>query len=109
MYTHGHHESVLRSHRWRTVENSAAYLLPHLRPGLSIRAGGSGPGPTAAGWAAAVAPGGVTALEVSDDVLNLARSTVDAPNVRFVVGDVNPLDFPAGTFDLVHAHQVLQH
>ena len=21
-YTHGHHESVLRSHRWRTVENS---------------------------------------------------------------------------------------
>ena len=29
-YTHGHHESVLRSHRWRTAENSAAYLLPHL-------------------------------------------------------------------------------
>ena len=23
-YTHGHHESVLRSHRWRTAENSAA-------------------------------------------------------------------------------------
>ncbi len=32
-YTHGHHESVLRTHRWRTVENSAAYLLPHLRAG----------------------------------------------------------------------------
>ena len=27
VYTHGHHESVLRSHRWRTAENSAAYLL----------------------------------------------------------------------------------
>ena len=27
-YTHGHHDSVLRSHRWRTVENSAAYLAP---------------------------------------------------------------------------------
>ena len=35
-YTHGHHESVLRSHRWRTAENSAGYLLPHLRPGLSV-------------------------------------------------------------------------
>ena len=23
-YTHGHHESVLRSHMWRTVDNSAA-------------------------------------------------------------------------------------
>ena len=30
-YTHGHAESVLRSHRTRTAENSAAYLLPHLR------------------------------------------------------------------------------
>ena len=27
-YTHGHAESVLRSHRARTAENSAAYLLP---------------------------------------------------------------------------------
>ena len=30
-YTHGHHESVLRSHTWRTIANSAAYLAPHLR------------------------------------------------------------------------------
>ena len=29
-YTHGHHESVLRSHRWRTAENSAGFLLPEL-------------------------------------------------------------------------------
>ena len=29
-YLHGHHESVLRSHRWRTAENSAGYLLPFL-------------------------------------------------------------------------------
>ena len=29
-YTHGHHESVLRSHRWRTAQNSAAYLLDRL-------------------------------------------------------------------------------
>ena len=32
-YTHGHHEAVLRSHRWRTVENSAAYLRAAPRPG----------------------------------------------------------------------------
>ncbi len=30
-YTHGHHDSVLRSHRWRTAANSAAYLLPRPR------------------------------------------------------------------------------
>ena len=34
-YTHGHHESVLRSHRWRTAANSAGYLLPLLRPGMN--------------------------------------------------------------------------
>ena len=35
-YTHGHHESVLRSHRWRTAENSCAYLLPHLGPDMTL-------------------------------------------------------------------------
>ena len=107
MYTHGHHESVLRSHRWRTAQNSAAYLLPHLRPGLSSLDVGCGPGTITAGLAVLVAPGVVTALEVSEDVLGLARSTVDAANVRFVVGDVHALEFPDDTFDVVHAHQVL--
>ena len=43
-YTHGHHESVLRSHRWRTAQNSAAYLLPSLRAGLDLLDVGCGPG-----------------------------------------------------------------
>lgn len=36
VYTHGHHESVLRSHQWRTAANSAAYLLSELRPGQDL-------------------------------------------------------------------------
>src|SRR5690348_13675636 len=44
VYVHGHHESVLRSHRWRTAANSAAYLLPHLTPGASVLDVGAGPG-----------------------------------------------------------------
>jgi hypothetical protein len=35
-YTHGHHESVLRSHKWRTVDNSAAYLAPRITCGSSV-------------------------------------------------------------------------
>ena len=42
-YTHGHHESVLRVHEWRTVDNSAAYLLPHLNEGLTLLYVVSGP------------------------------------------------------------------
>ncbi|HZA75320.1 MAG TPA: hypothetical protein VE623_02905 [Acidimicrobiales bacterium] len=34
VYTHGHDDSVLRSHRWRTAENSAAYLLSRLGAGM---------------------------------------------------------------------------
>ena len=38
-YTHGHHASVLRSHTWRTAENSAAYLLGSLAPGQRLLEG----------------------------------------------------------------------
>lgn len=44
VYTHGHHESVLRSHSWRTVENSAAYLVPMLKPHMHVLDIGCGPG-----------------------------------------------------------------
>ncbi len=49
---HGHHDSVLRSHRWRTAENSAAYLLPWLAPGAHLLDVGCGPGTITAGFAA---------------------------------------------------------
>ena len=61
-YTHGHHESVLRSHRWRTAENSAGYLLPHLRPSDTLLDVGAGPGTITADLADRVAQ--VTATEV---------------------------------------------
>ncbi|MEV0899308.1 class I SAM-dependent methyltransferase [Actinoplanes sp. NPDC049802] len=111
-YTHGHHESVLRSHRWRTAENSAAYLLPHLSSGISLLDVGCGPGTITAELAGLVAPGRVTALEQTAEALDLARAEVGRrglANVGFAVGDVHALDFPDDSFDVVHAHQVLQH
>ena len=44
VYTHGHHASVVRTHAWRTVENSAAYLVPYLADGQQVLDIGSGPG-----------------------------------------------------------------
>ncbi|MFI5618974.1 class I SAM-dependent methyltransferase [Streptomyces sp. NPDC051567] len=113
VYTHGHHESVLRSHRWRTAANSAAYLSGALRPGLSVLDVGCGPGTITADLAELVAPGGrVTAVDASRDVLGQAREYVAGrglSGVEFAVADVHALDFPDGSFDVVHAHQVLQH
>jgi SAM-dependent methyltransferase len=112
VYTHGHHESVLRSHRWRTAANSAAYLLPYLSTGQTVLDIGCGPGTITADLAAIVTPGRVTALEVTDAALDLARAEIGRrglDNVDFAVGDVHGLDLPDGSFDVVHAHQVLQH
>jgi SAM-dependent methyltransferase len=107
-YTHGHHESVLRSHRWRTAANSAGYLLPHLEAGMTLLDVGAGPGTITADLAHLVT--NVTALEHSDGALDHTRAGVGtAKNVDFVVGDVHALEFPDSTFDVVHAHQVLQH
>jgi len=112
VYTHGHHESVLRSHRWRTAENSAAYLLPRLKSGDTLLDIGCGPGTITADLATRITPGRVTALETTEQALDLARSEVGRrglDTVDFAVGDVHALDFPDDTFDVVHAHQVLQH
>jgi SAM-dependent methyltransferase len=108
-YTHGHHESVLRSHTWRTAANSAAYLLPHLRPGMSLLDVGCGPGTITADLADLVAPGRVVGIDTSEDVIAQAAQAASAgrAGLTFAVADVH--DLPEGGFDVVHAHQVLQH
>lgn len=111
VYTHGHHESVLRSHSVRTAADSAAYLLPHLRSGMDLLDVGSGPGTITADLAEAVAPGTVTAVEATESAMDLTRATFAARglDVRCAVTDVHRLDLPDDSFDVVHAHQVLQH
>lgn len=154
VYTHGHHESVLRSHTWRTAENSAAFLLPHLAAGMSLLDVGCGPGTITADLAALVAPGRVVGIDRAVDVLTQARAYAreraaheepaeyredarDRDDARpterardaesaggsvrserpvaaaalpsFSAADVYRLPFADASFDVVHAHQVLQH
>jgi SAM-dependent methyltransferase len=111
-YLHGHHDSVLRSHRWRTAENSAGYLLAHLREDARVLDVGCGPGTITVDLAARVRGGQVTGIDAAPDVLAEARQEADRrgqANVRFETGDVYRLAYADGTFDVVHAHQLLQH
>ncbi len=111
-YTHGHHESVLRSHSWRTVENSAAHLIPHLVPGRSVLDVGCGPGTITADIAARVDPARVIGIDSSDEVLEKARAHAKGlglDTVHFEVGDAYALDFDDDRFDIVHVHQMLHH
>src|SRR4029079_2934426 len=111
-YVHGHHESVLRSHRWRTAQNSAAYLLPHLAPGMRLLDVGCGPGTITLDLAKRVAPGAVVGIDAAEAPLVEARAaaaTAGIAGVSFSVADGMARPFDDGTFDVVHAHQVLQH
>ena len=110
-YTHGHAEPVLQSHRWRTAENSAAYLLPSLRPGLDLLDVGCGPGTITVDLAAWVVPGRVVGIDVSPDPLPEAREAAARAgvDVTFAVGDVYAVEADDDSYDVVHAHQVLQH
>ncbi|MEU5643415.1 class I SAM-dependent methyltransferase [Streptomyces milbemycinicus] len=112
VYTHGHHESVLRSHTWRTAANSAAYLTGLLKPHMRILDIGCGPGTITADLAELVPQGEVIGVDTAPDVLEQARSVATergVSNVHFAVGDVHRLDYPDDSFCVVHAHQVLQH
>jgi len=112
VYTHGHHESVLRSHTWRTAANSAAYLLGSLKPHMTILDIGCGPGTITADLARLVPDGRVTGVDRAPGILDQARASAaerGLTNVEFAVADVHALDYPDDTFCVVHAHQVLQH
>lgn len=116
-YSQGHTASVLRSQAWRDVANSAAYLLDHLHPGMTVLDVGCGPGTITVDLAQRVAPGRVVGVDNEPSVIAKAQQRahdLGVANVEFIVADIGDLRSstarPAGGgFDLVHAHQVLLH
>ncbi|WP_438388372.1 methyltransferase domain-containing protein [Actinopolyspora saharensis] len=112
VYAQGHAESVVRSQYWRSVDNSAAYLAPHLRPGLEVLDVGCGPGTITVDLARRVSPGSVTGVDPAESALRRARATAAEAGVHNVVlsrGDVFELRADSNSFDVTHAHQVLLH
>ena len=110
-FTHGHSDAVLRSHRWRNAQNSAAYLLPHLEPAMHLLDVGCGPGTLSIDLARHVAPGRVLGVDLDPSVVAEATRTAAGSglDISFVAGDFAGVDTPTVGFDVVHAHQVLQH
>ena len=112
LYISGHSKSVLDWHSSRTAANSAAYLLGSIRPDMHILDIGCGPGTITADLAALVPQGSVIGIDLSPEVIEEARSMAakrSMKNISFEVGDAHEIGFPDHKFDVVHAHQVLQH
>jgi len=106
-YLHGHHDSVLRSHRWRTAENSAAYFVKVIEPDWVILDVGCGPGSITADFAALVPDGHVIGVDASPEVLG--EAAVTSPTTPFLAADLFALPFEPHSVDAVHMHMVLQH
>lgn len=115
-YSHGHQPSVLASHATRTAANSCGYLRERLRPGLRVLDVGCGPGSITLDLAECVGPtGGVLGVDLSPEAVTAARAAAmdrGDDHTEFVVGnllDLEDVGIAPGSFDVVHAHQVLQH
>ncbi len=111
-YTHGHHAAVLANHSARSAQNSAQFVLNQLRSGQRLLDVGCGPGTITVDLAALVDPGEVVGVDNVAGVLEGARALAEqrgAQNVRFEHGDAYALPFESDSFDVVYAHQVLQH
>lgn len=117
-YGPGHAASQVQHHEWRTAENSAGHLLPHLKrlaeqnPHLRLLDVGAGSGTISASLARYMPEGEVTATDISDEILqraaDYARST-GVTNLAFQAASVYKLPFEDDAFDIAHAHQVLCH
>src|SRR5215471_21044079 len=111
-YTHGHAPAVVQQHAQRTADEAAAFLLPELEPGMTLLDVGCGPGSITRGLAERVAPGQVVGVDLSRETLAAARQDAAArglTNLQYEEGSVYRLSHAEGSFDVVYAHQVIQH
>jgi len=111
-YTHGYGADVVAYHAQRSAAREAAFLLPHLRPGMRLLDLGCGPGTITLGLAQLVAPGEAVGVDLGPAVIERARAEAAArgvPGVRFEVASAYALPFPAASFDAAFASAVLEH
>lgn len=112
VYTHSHEPVVLASHGSRTAEEAAAFLLPHLTPGMRLLDLGCGPGSITIGLARYVAPAETIGIDQSNEGLKAARKLAADDKVgslEFRQADVYELPFDDESFDVVYGHQIMQH
>ena len=88
------------------------YLLSRLTPADRLLDVGIGPGTITVDFAGLLYEGSVVGIDRAPAAVATARTLATARqvrNLRLLVGDVYHLGFADDSFDVVHAHQLLQH
>jgi SAM-dependent methyltransferase len=91
------------AHARRTAQSQAAFLLPHLKPGMALLDLGCGPGTITVGLAAAVAPGQAVGVDLDPALPE------GATGITVIAADVHQLPFADNSFDAIYASALLQH
>jgi ubiquinone/menaquinone biosynthesis C-methylase UbiE len=111
-YTPGYSDVAVRYMSRRNAERDAAFLLPRLKPGITLLDCACGPGTITVGLAQKVAPGQVTAVDLEPSQIALAKQTAAAQgltNLRFEAASVYKLPFPDQSFNAVYSHALFEH
>lgn len=94
----------------RTAQRHAAFLLPHLKPGMKVLDCGCGPGSLTLGLAEIVAPGEVVGTDLEESQVDLGRKEAarrEITNARFERADIYELPFEDDSFDAIFISAVL--
>src|SRR5438477_13120008 len=96
----------------RSASRQILFVVPYLRPGLTLLDCGCGSGALTLELAARVAPGRVVGVDIDPNQIALARAAAakrNLANVRFEVGDAYSLAIPDGSVDGTFSHTLAQH
>lgn len=111
-YTPGYGAAPSSDQTRRTAGREAGFLLPYLRPGMSLLDCGCGPGTITVGLAQVLAPGRVVGIDIGPGQIQRARSHAafqNTDNVSFSVASIYQLPFPVDYFDAALVNAVFEH
>jgi SAM-dependent methyltransferase len=111
-YALGGSSEMDRFMRERQAGIQAAFLLPHLSPGMSLVDVGCGQGTITAGLARVLAPGSVVGFDAQEEHIQSAEKTAASEgltNLSFRLGNIFEAPFEPESFDLAYANAVVSH
>jgi ubiquinone/menaquinone biosynthesis C-methylase UbiE len=104
--------AVFRHMTTRTIDQQAAFFLPHLRSGMDLLDCGCGPGTITVGLAKVVMPGRAVGIDIDASQIAWAQTYAaeqKLSNLHFETASIYELPFPDGSFDAVFSNALLGH